>query len=174
MNRTNFRQPIANVKINILGKTLTEVCSPHLYSSFGTFYAQIGHLFEAQWVFKHSTRVFLKIFHCAWAIGCRKFVQYIHSTYVCYTPDGFFGWICVLMLIYHWGNFVYQKWKIRQQRTMSVILYKHFWLILTYFFCLCNVSRYPQGQKTRKIILMFCNDNHYVVDNMFSKEGWRL
>ena len=31
-----------------LKKTPLEVCSPHLYASFGTFYAKIGQLFEAQ------------------------------------------------------------------------------------------------------------------------------
>ena len=51
---TNFRQPTAHVQQNIFGKTLIEVCSPHLYASFGTFCVQIGQLFEAQWVFKHS------------------------------------------------------------------------------------------------------------------------
>ena len=49
---TNFRQPTAHVQQNIFGKTLIEVCSPHLYASFGTFCVQIGQLFEAQWVFK--------------------------------------------------------------------------------------------------------------------------
>ena len=31
-----------------------EVCSPHLYASFGNFCVQIGPLFAAQWVFKQS------------------------------------------------------------------------------------------------------------------------
>ena len=42
---TNFRQPTAHVQQNILGKTLIEVCSLHLYASFGTFCVQIGQLF---------------------------------------------------------------------------------------------------------------------------------
>ena len=46
----------------IFEKTLTEVGSLHLYASFGTFYVQIGQLFEAQWVFekclKRSNRCF--------------------------------------------------------------------------------------------------------------------
>ena len=46
----------------------------------------------------------------------------------------------ILILIYHWGNFVYQKWNVTHQRTMSVILYKHFWLILTYFCFVCVTS----------------------------------
>ena len=29
-------------------KTLIEICSPHLYASFGTFCVQIGQLFEPQ------------------------------------------------------------------------------------------------------------------------------
>ena len=32
----------------------TEVCSSYIYASFGTFYVQIGWLFEAQWDFKLS------------------------------------------------------------------------------------------------------------------------
>ena len=51
---TNFRQPTAHVQQNIFGKTLTEVCSLHLYASFGTFCVQIGQLFASQWVLKHS------------------------------------------------------------------------------------------------------------------------
>ena len=35
-------------------KTLIEVGSPHLYACFGTFCVQIGQLFVAQWVLKHS------------------------------------------------------------------------------------------------------------------------
>jgi len=35
-------------------KKITEVCSPHLYASFGTPCVQIVQLFKAQWVFKHS------------------------------------------------------------------------------------------------------------------------
>ena len=45
---TNFRQPTAHAQQNIFGKTLIEVRSLHLYASFGTFYAKIGLLFEAQ------------------------------------------------------------------------------------------------------------------------------
>ena len=51
---TNYRQPTAHVQQNIFGKTLTEVCSLHLYASFGTFCVQIGQFFEAQWYFKLS------------------------------------------------------------------------------------------------------------------------
>ena len=43
---TNFRQPNAHVQQNIFGKTLIEVRSPHLYASFGTFYAKIGRRFR--------------------------------------------------------------------------------------------------------------------------------
>ena len=39
---TNFWQPTVHVKQNIFERTLIEVCSPHLYLSFGTFYARIG------------------------------------------------------------------------------------------------------------------------------------
>ena len=51
---TNFRQRTTHVQPNIFGKTLIEVCSLHLYASFGTFCVQIGQLFAPQWVFKHS------------------------------------------------------------------------------------------------------------------------
>ena len=44
---TDFWQPTAHVQQNIFVKTLIEVCSPHLYASFGTFYAIIGQLLEA-------------------------------------------------------------------------------------------------------------------------------
>ena len=43
-----MRQPTAHVHKNIFGKKPIEVCSPHIYASFGTFYAKIGQLFEAQ------------------------------------------------------------------------------------------------------------------------------
>ena len=46
--RGEFRQPTAHVHQNIFAKTPIEVCSSHLYASFGTFYAKIGQLFEAQ------------------------------------------------------------------------------------------------------------------------------
>ena len=54
---TNIRQPTAHVQQNIFGKTLIEVRSSHLYASFGTFYAKIGPLFEAQWVFKVCLKI---------------------------------------------------------------------------------------------------------------------
>ena len=37
--------------------TVIEVCSPHLCASFGTFCVQIGQLFAAQRVFKHSEKI---------------------------------------------------------------------------------------------------------------------
>ena len=51
---TNFRQATAHVQQNIFGKTLIEVCSLHLYASFGTFCVKIGQIFAAQRVFKQS------------------------------------------------------------------------------------------------------------------------
>ena len=51
---TNYWEPTAHVQQNIFGKTFFEVCSPHLYASFGIIHVQIGQLFAAQWVFKQS------------------------------------------------------------------------------------------------------------------------
>ena len=45
-----FWPPTVHVQQNDFEKTFIEVCIPHLYDSFGTFWAQIGQLFEAQWV----------------------------------------------------------------------------------------------------------------------------
>ena len=42
------------IQQNIFGKTPIGICSPHFYASFGTFCVQIGQLFAAQGVFKHS------------------------------------------------------------------------------------------------------------------------
>ena len=39
---TNFRQTTAHVQQTFFGKTLIDVCSLHLYASFGTFCVQIG------------------------------------------------------------------------------------------------------------------------------------
>ena len=41
---TNFWKPTVYVQQNIFDKNPLEVCSPHLYASFGTFSAQIGQL----------------------------------------------------------------------------------------------------------------------------------
>ena len=49
---TNFWRPTVHVQQNIFEKTFIEVCSLHLYASFGTFCAQKGLLFEAQWIFQ--------------------------------------------------------------------------------------------------------------------------
>ena len=49
---TNFRQPTAHVQQNIFGKTPIDLCSPHFYASFGTFYVQNGflwHLSSKNW-----------------------------------------------------------------------------------------------------------------------------
>ena len=46
----------------IFEKTLTEVGSLHLYASFGTFYVQIGQLFEAQWVFEKCLKTVKLLF----------------------------------------------------------------------------------------------------------------
>ena len=54
MYSTNFWQPTVHVLQNVFEKNLIEVGSSHLYASFGTFCVQIGQLFAAQWVFKHS------------------------------------------------------------------------------------------------------------------------
>ena len=51
---TKFWQPTVHVQQNIFEKALIEAGSPHLYASFGTFCAQIGKLFPAQWVLEHS------------------------------------------------------------------------------------------------------------------------
>ena len=50
MKWANFWQPTIHVEQNSFEKTLNKVWSPYLYASFGTFCAQIGQLFEAQWV----------------------------------------------------------------------------------------------------------------------------
>ena len=57
MHWTNFKQPTAHLQQDIFGKTLIQVCSLHLYASFGTFWVQIGQLFAPQWVFEHSEEV---------------------------------------------------------------------------------------------------------------------
>ena len=41
----------------IFEKTLTEVGSLHLYASFGTFYVQIGQLFEAKLIFEVCLKI---------------------------------------------------------------------------------------------------------------------
>ena len=53
----NFWQPTVNVEQNIFEEALKEACSPHLYASFDTFCAQIGQLFEAQWVFEVGLKI---------------------------------------------------------------------------------------------------------------------
>ena len=50
---TNFWQTTVHVQQNIFEKSLTEVGSPHIYASIGTFCTQIGQLFAPQWVFEH-------------------------------------------------------------------------------------------------------------------------
>ena len=54
---TNFWQPTIPAQQNIFEKTLIEVGCPHLYASFGTFCAQIGQLFKAQWVFEICLKI---------------------------------------------------------------------------------------------------------------------
>ena len=49
MNEFSTADCSCTIQQNIFGITLTEVCSPHLYVSFGTFCVQIGQLFEALW-----------------------------------------------------------------------------------------------------------------------------
>ena len=39
---TIFWHSSAHVKLSILGKLLTKICSPDLFTSFGTFWVQIG------------------------------------------------------------------------------------------------------------------------------------
>ena len=51
---TNFWQPNVHIQQKFFEKNLIEVCIQHLYNSFCTFCVQIGQLFVAQWVFKHS------------------------------------------------------------------------------------------------------------------------
>ena len=53
----NFCQLTAHTQQNIFGKTFIEVRSLHLYASFGTFYAKIGLLFEAEWVFEVCLKI---------------------------------------------------------------------------------------------------------------------
>ena len=55
---TNFWQPTVLVQQNVFEKNLIIDSSPHLYASFGTFYIQIGLLFEAQWYFKLCLKIY--------------------------------------------------------------------------------------------------------------------
>ena len=50
------------VQQNIFEKPLLEVCSSHLYASFGTFCVQIAQLFEAQWVFEKCMKTVKSLF----------------------------------------------------------------------------------------------------------------
>ena len=59
---TNFRQPTAHLQQNIFEKTLIEAYSPHIYASFGTFWAQIGQSFEVQWVFEKYMKTVKSLF----------------------------------------------------------------------------------------------------------------
>ena len=54
---TNFWQPTAHVQQYIFGQNLIEVCSPHLYASFGIFYVKIGQSFEAQLAFEVCLKI---------------------------------------------------------------------------------------------------------------------
>ena len=54
---TNFWQSTVHVQQNTFGKTLIEVCSPHLYASFDTSWTQISSLFESQWVFEVCLKI---------------------------------------------------------------------------------------------------------------------
>ena len=54
---TNFRQPTAHVQQNIFGKSLIEVCSPHLHASFVTLCIKIGQLFETQGIFEEYLKI---------------------------------------------------------------------------------------------------------------------
>ena len=51
---TDFWQLTVYAQQTIFEKNLIEVCSPHLYASFGTFCVKIGRLFVAQRVFRHT------------------------------------------------------------------------------------------------------------------------
>ena len=42
---------------NIFEKTPIEVCSSHIYASFGNYCVQIGQLFEVQWDFKLTEKI---------------------------------------------------------------------------------------------------------------------
>ena len=53
----NFWHTTIHVQQNGFEKTLKYVCSPYLYASFSTSYAQIGQLFEAQWVFEVCLKI---------------------------------------------------------------------------------------------------------------------
>ena len=46
--KINFCQPIVRLQQNIFEQTLIEVGSLNIYTSFGTFWVQIGELFESQ------------------------------------------------------------------------------------------------------------------------------
>ena len=59
---TNFWQPTVHVQQNIFEKTLIDVGSSHFYASFGSFYVQIGQLFEAQWVFEICMKTVKSLF----------------------------------------------------------------------------------------------------------------
>ena len=54
---TNFWRPTIHVQQSIFEKTYIEVDSPHFCAYFGTFCAQIGQLFEAQWVFEICLKI---------------------------------------------------------------------------------------------------------------------
>ena len=91
-------------------KILKEACSPLFYTSFGTFCAQIGQLFELQWIFEvclkstncpHGRKMlliseFFRLLKDSFvSLHERLSVKNSFSTYACYAQDFFWGWICI-------------------------------------------------------------------------------
>ena len=60
MSRT--LRSILLLPISTFEKTLIEVGSSHIYASLGTFWVQIGQLFEAQWVFEKCMKTVKSLF----------------------------------------------------------------------------------------------------------------
>ena len=105
-----------NVQQKFFRKTLIEGCSLHLYASFGNFCVQIGQFFER--IPKSTTfdqfgrkrcqkkrkdvdyNLLLDFFQKYFVVHEQSAVKNTFSTYVCYAPDVFFGWICNVELLY--------------------------------------------------------------------------
>ena len=136
----NFWQPTVHVQQNIFEKAVIEVCSPHLYASFGTFCVQVGQLFEAQRVFlsmfenrqiavieclknrrasnnwliwKHKDldyKLFKELFQKYFLVHERSSVKNSVSLYVSCTPDGLFWLNLHLLWITYLNVHLRQVW----------------------------------------------------------------
>ena len=127
---------------------------------------------------QNSIRVFPKIFCCPWAVGCRKFVQYIRNTYVM-PRTVYLGWICTYVCIeLIFDSSMFMGNKIFLEKLLQKCVVHIFTLLLALFTSkLVNYSRHSETLnlwKNSKSTTFYFENSHFIILTHSASNNWQI